>query len=880
MAILSQNFHAAQTFYVDPTVVNGARTADISSIDLYFKFKPDLNFSLSGQSSPSVSLFIVDTTFGVPRVTTEAAIFTGQAATLLNERIFTSTDASVPTTFRFARPVTVETGKEYAWIAVYSLDEQFALWTSKVGEQLTGSTSISPGPSNKFIGKFFDFNTTFVADSEDPGNLDQYLANWRPVSDTSAKFVIRVARYSHGSVPVGANGSIDTNDIIRTSARANVVANSSAVGFDVNFGSYEFITFNENLSTKSSFIGGQFAYQNTVYHPGGYHNSGDHISITTQQSNAVIVANTQYPNGSNFSWSGIFPTTSDQNALVLTNGTKTNIRFVGAILSNTTLRLTEPVTFSNTDTKMMITPVGKVSAFNKSSPFGITDAILLLDRSSSNSTVRFVNDSIQSVSITAGGSGYNNSDVFYVKGFESVANKVTGGYVAVGNVVTNSTGGLTSIYMSNLGCGFVNSAAIEAVLANSTSIGNTTSNTSAGSGATFAYTVDSIVKTEYGSTNLKGCKVRNLDIGEFIPFQRIDVPPGTDYTLKLQTNYIKKSDSTVIAGEAFYVNPSSANDQIQIKMFRQNTTEGLSDTPVIPSKSNEFNIKYEDTSDNDKISNSATDSSQSIKIVSDLKANSDYATVRFGVPVVQFSKYIINNDATNEHTDSGNAYAKHISKTINFTRTAEDIRVYLTAYKPSNTDIKVYARIQKNEDEDAFDDLNWTELELKDGVSVQSSAADPLDYVELTYGFYSVPATRTEVSGVVQVQSGNSTVLGSNTDFSADLAAGDLVYMYQPLFIENHLVVSVLSVTNSTAFVMDTTTSNSSITAEGMNLEKITYPNQAFNNKQNDNVVRYYNTSMSKFDGYETVAIKIVMLSDSPHKIPRIDDMKVTGVSA
>ena len=112
------------------------------------------------------------------------------------------------------------------------------------------------------------------------------------------------------------------------------------------------------------------------------------------------------------------------------------------------------------------------------------------------------------------------------------------------------------------------------------------------------------------------------------------------------------------------------------------------------------------------------------------------------------------------------------------------------------------------------------------------------------------------------------------------MAAGDLVYMYQPLFVENHIVAAVESVTNSTVFVMDQSSDNTSLLAEGMNIEKITYTQQAFNNKQNNNIVRYYNSSTSKFDGYEHIAIKIVFLSPDTHRIPRVDDMEVTGVSA
>lgn len=881
MALITRTFNAAQVFYVDPTTVDDARTCDISSIDIYFKFRPDLTLNRQAGAQPGVNIFIAETMYGIPRITRDSGIFTGQVARLGLNDIISSSDATVPSTFRFDIPVTIETDKEYCFIMEYEMIGDYVPWTSTTGEVLTGTTNISPGPSDQVIGRFFDFNGVFTADDTASSSLDEFLKNWRPRTDTSLKFAVKTARYSHVGVPVGANGSIDSDDIIRPNPSAPITSNSSGINFNVNFGSYEFFTFNENKSNKAAFVGAQWAYQNTVYYPGGWNNSNSYIQLTTVAANSRITANTLLPNGATFQWSTIFPADNNMNMLVVTDGTTKNVRRVSSIVSNTVLELDEPISFSNSDAKFMLTPIGMIDSFNKASPFGVEDAILMLANSTANSTVRFVNNSIISASITAGGSGYNNDEIVYVTGFENVANLVTGGYIAVGNIVTNSTGGITDIHFSNLGCGFVNTAAITTVFANSSS-GNTTGNTANGTSATFSYTVGADIRTEYGNNLYRECIVRNLDIGEVIPFHNIQVPPGVGYTLKLETNYIKKANTSTLSGDAYYVNDGTTNNQLDIVLYDSNSLEFQEETPVVPSKSNEYHLLYEDGSANDKLptSNAASNDTQSIRLLTDSTANSDYSTIRMQRPFIQFSKYSINNDATNEHTDTGNAYAKGLTKVIDFKRTSEDVRVYLTAYKPANTDLKVYARIYKNEDPEAFDDKNWTELELKDGVGLVSSQADPLNYIQLEYGFYQVPQTRTALDGTITIATGDATVTGANTDFVTDLAAGDLVYMYQPLFVENHLIAAVDSVTNTTAFEMDTTTSNSSLLAEGMKIEKITYPEQAFNNKQNSNVVRYYNGSQSKFDGYESIAVKIVFLSSDPQRIPRVDDIQITGVSA
>ena len=880
MALITKTLNGAQSFYVDPAQVDGKRTCDITAIDLYFKFKPDILLNTNDGAQPHVVISIAETMFDVPRITRDSGIFTGQVAKVPLAEILTSSDATIPTEFRFTKPVPIETDKTYCFVIEYGLLGQFKLWKSVQGEILTGSTSISPGPSDKFIGRFFDFTTLFAAD--DDTNLDEYIKSWRHISDTSLKFTVKIARYSHDGVPVGANGSIDPDDIITTPPQANVTSNTTGRNFNVNFGSYEFVSFDENRSNRSAFVGGMMAYQNTVYFPGGWAGANSYMQLTTVAGNSTITANTQVPNGDPFQWGAhVFPAINPLNRITITDGSVVNIRTVAAIISNTVLTVTEPLTFSNVDAKIMVTPTARVSSMNKSSPFGVEDSFIMFGNSSANSGVRFVNDSVTSATITAGGTGYDNTDILHITGYENVAVIVQGGYVATANIVTDGSGIITALHFSNLGCGFVNASTMLATVANSTQTTNTTVNTTvSGTGATFTYDVGSDIKTEYGNTTLRNCKIRNIDMGEFIPYHRINVPPGVEYSLKLETNYIKRANTSTFDGYAYYVNDGVSNNQLDVVMYDINSTEYLAEIPLIPSKSNEFFLQYEDTTVNDKVVNTSSDNSQSLRLITDVTSNTDFSTITMGRPSIQFSKYIINNDATNEHLDTGNAWARGLTNQVDFLRTSEDIRVFATCYKPANTDIKIYARVYKNEDPEAFDDKNWTELELKDGIGLVSSQADPLDYVELEFGFYQIPQDRTPITGSVAIATGDATIEGVGTDFVTDLTVGDVVYMYQPLFVDNHMIVSVDSITDANTFEMDTTTANASLLAEGMKIEILDKPQQAFNNIQNSNIVRYYNSQTGKFDGYENIAIKVVMLSPSAHRIPRVDDIKITAVSA
>ena len=61
--------------------------------------------------------------------------------------------------------------------------------------------------------------------------------------------------------------------------------------------------------------------------------------------------------------------------------------------------------------------------------------------------------------------------------------------------------------------------------------------------------------------------------------------------------------------------------------------------------------------------------------------------------------------------------------------------------------------------------------------------------------------------------------------------------------------------------------------------EKMQYKNIAFNNIANDNVVRYYSSSMIEFDGYNQMQIKIVLLASDTYRSPQVEDIRVIGVS-
>lgn len=862
------NFAFASTFQIDKAAVDQAAEVQITAIDLYIKARPDEVLNSTGITAPGIYVFIVETKYGKPYFennVTYPAAFAGYWL------ISSSSDASIPTNFRFTTPVTVKTNTRYAFVVKPANGSQYDFWKNTQGEHLVGTNQISTGSAGQFNGDYFEYINLSGYGGEE---INQSLFDqWQPVNGISVKHRIHAARYKVNDVDVESANLATEVAVIRPSRYGNKISYANNQ-FLIPSKAMEYVSFDQNLSTKEMYVGGQKAYQNTFSYPGGRRNGGSFITVATY-SNSVITANTLNPNGAAFNWTQVFPSSNQERWLVIKNGDEVDVRRIDAFLSATQAQLNEPVTFSNATAQFLITPIATIDSFDKSSPFGVSESIMTLSSSTANSTVRFVNNSIEEWILVSGGSGYSNNDIAYVIGFENVAGEVLGGYKAIANVSTNSSGGIVAIYPSNNGAGFVNANNMALVIANSSS-NNITANTSAGSGANIAFYVGATLKTELrANNNFRGIKVLNLPMSDVIPFFEIEKHTGSDYTLSLESRYRRKPSSNNSSGHAYFVSSTAQNALFELDLMRRNPLQS-NDVPAFVSRSNEFFLPYANGALNDLY---GVDTSNGISYKVQFSTNTDYTAVYFNTsPKAIFSKYLINNDYSNEHTDFGNAWAKGISKTINFGRPAEDLIVYLNAYRPANTDIKVYARIFNNHDSDAIDDKDWTLLEPRN--NIYSSSSDRSNFVELTYGFRQYPNTGTPLVGSVTVANNSANLVGVGSTFTTDLANNDVVRIYPVLYPNTNIIAVINSVTNNTLVTINTPIVNNSFLGQTLAIEKVTYHHQAFNNIMNENVVRYYGSDYNEFDGYHKAQIKIVMLSSEPNKIPRIDDVRAVGTTA
>lgn len=841
----------AQTFKIDSAAVKGAKSVNISKVELWFKSKPNIGSetekNMSGIFKPGVQVTIVKCHGdGTPDLTEPR-----EWARVEYDEINTSAKADAKTVFRFPKEKYILTDKRFAVYVQFDGREDFKLWSNKKGEYYVGTNQVSPGESDRSVVNLYRTKDRLTSgfDPTAPGGAGANegvddKATWVPLQGEDLKFKVYVARYRE---------TADTNSPVTTN-------------YNLDPRTYDFIAFDGKHSPTSRNLlpaEGEWIFQLNPLAS----NNGVPYTINAQKGSTTITS----PDAN---FDTLFPTDKGDYLVIVSENhqdshpsgdrNRYDVVRINSKEGNSAT-IDRALRFTNSAANFMIAPVARLDYLMDTRSYA--DASLktswywgdrkrsdmaVLKNSKANVSTRFVNNSIHSISINAAGQGYSNTDYILITSGDA------GSINAYANVRTNASGNLTTLYLTNAGAGFLTQPTV-VVMANSTS-------QSTGSGATFSLVEGPWLKSEIIKYTIKDVNVIDLEVDTVSPAVFIRTPEGSSYTLKHQLLYYKDNSGNYI------INPTATSDQQEVDNFSDNMLN-YNKVPVLLSRSHEV-VQLQSTSGN------------STHIVLSYTSNNDFIDPTREDCYLEYGRYSINNDYTNEHTSFGAAAAKHIMKKVTFSegKLAEDMVVYLRAYRPPGTDFKVYAKLYNSQDEQAFDDKDWTLLEVTEGENRFSSAKNKDDLREFTYGIPLSPNTTMISAGTVTLQSSNSTVTGLNTNFISEgegFAAGDLVKIYDPIFDgEKYFITSVNSVTNSTSLVLDDTTDNTSVIGTGLKIARLDYKNQAFRNINNDNVVRYYNTSMHTYDGYDTYSIKIVLLSESQKVIPEVEDMRVIGVSA
>lgn len=243
----------------------------------------------------------------------------------------------------------------------------------------------------------------------------------------------------------------------------------------------------------------------------------------------------------------------------------------------------------------------------------------------------------------------------------------------------------------------------------------------------------------------------------------------------------------------------------------------------------------------------------------------------------------ISNTNTNEYTSYGSANSKHVSTTVflGANQEAEDMVLYLTAFRPANTDIEVYAKILNAADPERFDTKAWSKLDKITSNNLYSDSSNIQNVVELQYGFPNGPVVNAAANGFANVSNASAVIVGTSTVWELGsgvnvLTANDYIKISDPNDATVYDVQRVVTVTDNTHITVG---SNVSFNSTGAIINKVAQPSTAFLYGPNDKVVRYFNTVGSAFDGYRTFALKIVLLADSTNLVPRVSDVRCISLS-
>lgn len=862
-------FKLAQTFYIDKSSVRDSEHVTLTSIDLFFKKKPLETANRSGIRAPGVSLYMMETRDDdVPD--TSKPLSTGIARQEYAS-IVPSSDATIPITFTFNKPLVVQTNKSYAICVSYDGDEDYELWTCREGEFVVGTNTTTSGSTARNVGNYYEYSS-----SAEAGYDPSQAGIWKSLRNVDLKFTVKAGIYADDPTTVDIVSSY-----LMPSDPAEYIA----------YDRYHFRT-----SNRSDIKVGDLVFQDTPVQYGLIDVKSDSLSI---KSNGINFTNMLAPTANTDAGSpNDTPSISQKSYIVLRSGPTINIREVVNITSNTEIIVDRLPTFSNNAANFSVTAVGKVTyqdlhwytgrwwnGASMNQLVGRKLDLLRLSDTNANSSVRFSNNYVQQITINAGGSGYSNSDTVIVSPVLSSAtadpaniNYIPSYANAFAYVVTNNVGAIVGFNYNSAGFGL-------------TSTINTTINTSTGSGANLFVEIGSMLRSESGSITFGNTAVMNIDVHRNYP--HCHILSNQHHTYRMFQHY----PYYTMPGTEHILRVSSPAMRREIDTFTNNDTIDLQSNDgrvyVLASRSNEVqtagNVVIQ-TSNGAQIDTSVQCSSL-VEIA--ITSNNAYSLPMVITDDVYNYKYIINNNTDGEIKGQGKSLARHLSTKITFAenRQAEDIVVYLDAFRPAGTDIAVYARLFNKADPDAFDDKDWTKLVLKSNNALSySSITNDKDVIEYTFGL-GTPQSVNTVAGDVTTVISSANIVGLGTNFVADLKVNDVVKIYSALFPQNYFISVVTNVANTSQITIADPIANNSYAGSGFKIDfigrpavgtatEIGYPFQAFINQDNDSVCRYYSSSMAKFDTYNTFQIKTVLTSNNSSIVPKIENIRAVGVSA
>lgn len=349
-----------------------------------------------------------------------------------------------------------------------------------------------------------------------------------------------------------------------------------------------------------------------------------------------------------------------------------------------------------------------------------------------------------------------------------------------------------------------------------------------------------------------------------------------------QSRVLQPSNTTIYA-EGKFATSASTRDSSFIRINMNDDTEFASPRYVL-SRSNESNTSSSAAS-------VAVNRSTELKYV--LTSNNRFASPAIDLRQIHGTTVL---NLINSNTDigssedfvisGGNAKTRYITRKVVLAdgQDAEDLRVYLTAYKPSGSDIFVYYKILHAEDNDTFEQTRWVPMNrvVSEGFTssaIYSSSSNRNDFLELVYDIPTFPTSLSGtvydpvgsiLTGTVSTSAGSNTITGSSTSFNTQLSVGNVIR------------ISGLSGTyrihNIGGATSMTVTSQPASSVSNKDAFQVFAINQSGSNTTNSKIIEYRNSARARFVGFKYFAIKIVLVNQNSSNPPRIRDLRAIAL--
>lgn len=254
-----------------------------------------------------------------------------------------------------------------------------------------------------------------------------------------------------------------------------------------------------------------------------------------------------------------------------------------------------------------------------------------------------------------------------------------------------------------------------------------------------------------------------------------------------------------------------------------------------------------------------------------------------------YSIYVSNNAAVNtmarkvvEYNEkySANVFPylpRYISKNVVLAENqdAEDLKLYLTAYRPANTNFQVYGKFLHNQDPDAFSTKIWSRLsENTVSKALISSGSNEDDFVEI---MYELPTSLLLTQNNVTCNTTSANITIGSLGSTAGISNGNVIYLYNSSS-NNFITRQVSYVANNSTLVLTAIPSFASTNSDLGIITGLEHPSAAFLHANNNGICRYVSNTDVVFDTYKNFAVKIVPTSETTAVVPRAGDYRALAL--